>query len=166
MTCLHITLSVNCLTHWGRDKMAVNFLTTFSNVYSWTKIYISIKISLNFVPKGPINNIPALVQIMTWRRPGNEPLSGPVMVSFICICVTWPQWVNSIRIQPLYYNASHSHVKCIIRYIDGVSPQRASKTESDDIIMRRDPGPLQQLCRLSSFPNSFRHKSPEIHRVL
>ena len=29
----------------------------------------SIKISLKFVPKGPINNIPALVQIMAWRRP-------------------------------------------------------------------------------------------------
>ena len=27
-----------------------------------------IKISLNFVSKDPINNIPALVQIMAWRR--------------------------------------------------------------------------------------------------
>ena len=31
---------------------------------------ISITISLNFVPKGPINNIPVLVQIMAWRQPG------------------------------------------------------------------------------------------------
>ena len=35
-------------------------------------VYISIKISL-FVPKGPINNIPALVQIMAWRRSGDKP---------------------------------------------------------------------------------------------
>ena len=34
---------------------------------------ISIKISLNFVPKGPINDIPALVQIMAWRRWGDKP---------------------------------------------------------------------------------------------
>ena len=27
------------LTHWGRDKMAANFLTTFSNAFSWMKIY-------------------------------------------------------------------------------------------------------------------------------
>ena len=42
---------------------------------------ISIKIPLKFVPKGPINNIPALVPIMAWRRPGDKPLSVPMMVS-------------------------------------------------------------------------------------
>ena len=31
-------------------------------------VWISIIISLKFVPKGPINNIPALVAIMAWRR--------------------------------------------------------------------------------------------------
>ena len=46
-------------------------------------ILISIKISLKFVPKGPINNIPALVQIMAWRRPGNKPLSEPMLVSLL-----------------------------------------------------------------------------------
>ena len=39
------------------------------------------KISLNFVPKGPINNIPALVQIMAWRRPGDKPLFEPLMAN-------------------------------------------------------------------------------------
>ena len=43
-------------------------------------ILISMTISLNFVPKGPINNIPALVQIMAWRRPGDKPLSEPMLV--------------------------------------------------------------------------------------
>ena len=48
-----------------------------------------------FVPKAPINNIPALVQMMAWRRPGAKPLSEPMMVSFVThICITWPQWVN------------------------------------------------------------------------
>ena len=43
--------------------------------------WISIKISLKFVPNVQINNIPALVQIMAWRRPGDKPLSEPMMVS-------------------------------------------------------------------------------------
>ena len=50
---------------------------------------------MKFVPKGPINNIPALVQIMAWRRPGDKPLSEPIMVSLPThICVTRHQWVN------------------------------------------------------------------------
>ena len=43
---------------------------------------ISIKISLKFVPKGPVNNIPTLVQIMAWHRPGGKPLSEPMLVCF------------------------------------------------------------------------------------
>ena len=58
-------------------------------------VWISIKISLKFVPKGPINNIPALVQIMVWRRLGDKPLSEPMMVRLPThICVTRPQWVK------------------------------------------------------------------------
>ena len=36
-------------------------------------LWIMIKISLKFLPKGPNNNIPALVQIMAWRQPGDKP---------------------------------------------------------------------------------------------
>ena len=36
-------------------------------------------ISLKFFPKGPINNIPALVQIMAWRRVCDKPLSEPML---------------------------------------------------------------------------------------
>ena len=39
-------------------------------------IWISFKISLNVVLTGPINKIPALVQIMAWRRSGDKPWSG------------------------------------------------------------------------------------------
>ena len=38
-------------------------------------ILISIEMSQKFDPKGPINNILALVQIMAWRWTGNKPLS-------------------------------------------------------------------------------------------
>ena len=44
-------------------------------------VWIPIKISLRFVPKGRINNIPALVPIMAWCPPGDKPLSEPMMVS-------------------------------------------------------------------------------------
>ena len=54
------------------------------------------KISLEFVPKGLINNSPALVQIMAWRLLGDKPLSEPMMVSLLThLCVTQPQWVNN-----------------------------------------------------------------------
>ena len=43
--------------------------------------WISPRISLKFVPKVRINNIPALVQIMAWRPSGDKPLSAPMMVS-------------------------------------------------------------------------------------
>ena len=59
-------------------------------------VWIALKISLRFVPNGPINNIPALVQIMAWRGPGNKPLSEAMMVGLTThICVTRPQWVNN-----------------------------------------------------------------------
>ena len=62
-----------------------------SNENAW----IPITISLKFVPKGPIDNIPALVQIMAWRRSGDKPLSESLMVSLLThICVTRPQWVK------------------------------------------------------------------------
>ena len=55
----------------------------------------SITISLKFVPNGPINHNPALVQILAWRRSGGKPLSEPMMVSLLThICVTRPQWVK------------------------------------------------------------------------
>ena len=73
--------------HFPDDIFKWNFL----NENAW----ISIEISLTFVPRGPINNIPALVQIMAWRRPGDKPLSEPIMIVLPThICVTRPQWVK------------------------------------------------------------------------
>ena len=67
----------------------------FKCIFLNENIWIPIKISVKFVPKGPINNIPALVQIMAWRRPGDKPLSELMMVSLTThICVTRPQWVK------------------------------------------------------------------------
>ena len=53
----------------------------FKGIFLNENVLIPIKFSMKFVPKGPINNIPALFQIMVWRRPGDKPLSEPMVVS-------------------------------------------------------------------------------------
>ena len=68
---------------------------TFKCIFLNESVWIPITISLEFVPKGPINNIPALVHMMAWRRPGNKPLSESMMVRLpMHIYVTRPQWVK------------------------------------------------------------------------
>ena len=75
----------------GRDFPDDIFKWIFLNEHVW----ISINISLKFVPMGPINNIPTLVQVMAWRQPGDKPLSEPMTVRLpMHICVTRPQWVK------------------------------------------------------------------------
>ena len=98
------TVEVNTLRprqngrHFADDILKYIFLNE--------NVWIPIKMSLKFVHKGPINNIPALVQIMAWRRPGDKPLSEPVMVRLPThICVTRPQWVKSFH--PTLYWACH-----------------------------------------------------------
>ena len=60
---------------------------------------ILIKFSLKYVCKGQIINNPALVQIMAWRRSGDNPLSEPMIINLpMHICVTQPQWVNKVTI--------------------------------------------------------------------
>ena len=67
----------------------------FKEIFLNENVWIPIEISLKFVPKGSINNNPALFQIMAWRRPGDKPLSEPMMVSPLThICVYRLQWVN------------------------------------------------------------------------
>ena len=46
------------------------------------KSCILIQISPNYVPKGLIDNNPALVQIMAWRQIGDKSLSEPMLTRF------------------------------------------------------------------------------------
>ena len=70
----------------------------FKCIFLNANIWIPIKISLKFVFKGPINNIPALVQIMAWHLVSAKPLSEPMVIILLMhICVTRPQWVNPWR---------------------------------------------------------------------
>ena len=79
-------------------------------------VWNTIKISLKFAPTSPINNIPALVQIMAWRQPGAKPLFEPMMDSLLThIWVTRPQWVKPIFSVLLIYLFSKS-IKILVTY--------------------------------------------------
>ena len=60
----------------GRHFADDIFKCIFWNENAW----ILLKISLKCVPMVRINNIPALVQMMDWRHPGDKPLSELIMV--------------------------------------------------------------------------------------
>ena len=94
--CTLISLSYHVLNSLRPRQNGRNFADdTFKCIFLNENISISIKITLKFVPNGPINNIPALVQITAWRRPGDKPLSELMMVILQAdICVTRPQWVK------------------------------------------------------------------------
>ena len=93
-----------CLRHWPLQRSGSTFNILRPRQYGRhfaddifkcislnENVWIPVEISLKYVPKGPINNIPALVQIMAWRRSGENPLSEPMMVGLPThICVTRP----------------------------------------------------------------------------
>ena len=136
-------------------------------------VSIPIKISLKFVPKGPINNNPALVQIMAWRRSSDKPLSEPMMVSLLThICVTRPQWVNSFWLCDViwhhrsgsnldqamacylaapshYLNQHHLHISGVLRH-SAVSNFTAS--ESNIMYEFNEYHTLKRYCHISQGP--------------
>ena len=90
-------------------------------ISKWIFLNENIWIPLKFVHKSPINNLPALAQIMAWRRPGAKPLSEPMMVNLPThICVTRPQWVNSVGVG---YDTSES--RAVVMEIPSRNPNVA-----------------------------------------
>ena len=81
---------VNCLNTLRPRQDGRHFADDdFKRIFLNENVWISIDISPKFIPKGPIDNIPALVQIMAWRRSGDKPLSEPMVVRLPThICVT------------------------------------------------------------------------------
>ena len=56
----------------------------FKCIFMNEKFWLSIQISLKFVPKGPKDKNSALfqVQVMAWRRTGNKPLPETMLTQF------------------------------------------------------------------------------------
>ena len=69
----------------------------FKRIFLNENVWIPIKISLKFVPKGPIKNIPALVQI---RRQAIIWSNDSLLMH---ICITRPQWVKSSYVAFLHH---------------------------------------------------------------
>ena len=89
---------------WRHCNVALIFKCILWN----EKLHISCQISRKFVLKDPINNTPALVQILAWYRIGNKPLSELKLTQFtnayiyiyiyiyIYTWVTWSRLVNRV----------------------------------------------------------------------
>ena len=150
-----ICLGLNVLKKRGHrkqceDQLRVNTLRprqngshfaddTFKHIFLNENVRISSQISLEFVTKGPINNIPALVQIMAWRRPGNKPLSEPMMVCLLThICVTRPQWVKGI----LQFNPSHAVLNFIKIHLHVISFFNIVMGEVFEMLLQRRQDPF------------------------
>ena len=99
---------------------------------------ISHKISLKFVPMGPVNIIPALVQIMAWHRPGDKPSSEPMMVrSLTHICVTRPQWVNTSGATTGLFQDNYVNIMAA----DALAPCVAKASAAMVLTMHKKNGP-------------------------
>ena len=112
----------NFLTYWSHFPDGI-----FKCIYLFANVSISIKISLKSVANFPINNIPALVQIMAWRRPGVKPFSEPMTDSLLThICVTQSQWVSWGGSQCTCLFAGHDWCHLGYCWPPGCSGQRTS----------------------------------------
>ena len=101
------------LTHWGRDKMFDIFQATFSNAFSWMKMCAWVL--LKFVPKGLIANNTALVQIMAWRRTGDEPLSESMMAKVgYAYMYHWVLMSYTCRFDEKYIYICDTHINCFV----------------------------------------------------
>ena len=71
------------LTHIPTGQNGLHFTDNILGcIFVDEKFYILTKISLKFVPKGPIDNNPALVKIMAWCQIGDKPLSQSMLTQF------------------------------------------------------------------------------------
>ena len=86
------------LIHWGRAKWLPFTRRHFQmHFLEWKWKNFDRYFTVKFVPEGSLKNIPALVQIMAWRRPGDKPLSELMMIILLThIYVTRPQWVKFV----------------------------------------------------------------------
>ena len=68
-----------------QENMIDKMMPFPDHIFRWTSfheiVWISITIALKFVPKGPIRNIPALVQIIAWHQSDDKPLPEQMIVS-------------------------------------------------------------------------------------
>ena len=92
---------IRILTHWGWDKRAAILQTTFSNSFSWMKIYeISSRFCWNLFLRVPLKIFKKLVEMIACCQPGNKPLSEPKIVKLqMHRCIMRTQWLKTLSSQ-------------------------------------------------------------------
>ena len=81
------------LTHLLLDKMATILADNIFNCIFLNENHrILVESSLQYV--SPIDNKPALVQVMAWRKTGEKPLPGPMMTKFIYAALGGDELIN------------------------------------------------------------------------
>ena len=127
--------SIDYSTHWGREEQC-RFADEILKYISLNEnVLIPKNISLKFIPKTLLRNITALVQIMAWRRPGDKPLSEPMMVrSPTHTCVPRSPWVETqMHITKHEVNAGVSNVTYDKLFLN-------KSMQSNDFLVRKSYG--------------------------
>ena len=140
----------------SRTKWLPSADCTFKCIFMNERFCILIQILLKLVPKGPIENTLALVQVMAWRRTGDKPLPESMVTQFlnalkgdesIVLCshyskVTWASWhlkspATRLLVQQFVQDNSKEniialHYRPFVRGIhtSGFHSQRDSNAES------------------------------------
>ena len=123
---LYISQMFCLLRHWGREKWMPICKWHFQMHFLEWKCLNSDWNFTEVCSHGPIDNIPALVQLMAWQHPFVKPLSEPMMVSLPThICLTRPQWANKtvLRLtQPVFTICIYcilNHTCCVPQFCMG-----------------------------------------------
>ena len=124
------------LRHWGRDEMDNIRRRQFQTYCLQGKCFNFDKIHWSFVPKRPINNIPALVQIMAWRRQGDKPLSEPMMVRLKIKARSWPyvtDWNTQITVLSFVFSRCHIMLVNLVSIVERAACFMTAPTFSHDL---------------------------------
>ena len=82
------------LTHWGRDNMAAISQTTLSNAFSWKKMLeFRLKFHWSLFIRVQWTIFQHWFRCLDGAKPLSESMVGTLLTH---ICVTRPQWVNSL----------------------------------------------------------------------
>ena len=128
---------------------------TFKRIFVNENVKISINISLKFVPKGLINNIPALVQIM------DHYLNQWWLIYWRHICVTRPQWINDLTHRKNQSTVGHEWI-CTWRWgsrgriiIVGLFQIYGEDTSSNAGFLKKLLACLREACSVAKQPDGF-----------
>ena len=126
------TIYIDCwvvVTHWGLDKTTTNLHTIFSKKkFLNQNVWFSIEMSLKIVPEGPIDNIPALFQIIntliarfmgpTWGPSGADRTQvGPMLAPWTLLSGQILNSQHTCTYRIMYVNYVCTHKRVILVFI-------------------------------------------------